>query len=355
MKKLALLVPANIWFCPFVSIYTELLNSWDISYDIIYWDKSGEEVKTDFIYKGKIGSNPIEKLWGYYKFGEFIKSILRKEKYSGIIVFSSQIGVFLSSFLKKYYRNRYIFDFRDLSIEQKKVFFLPFKQLLNNSFANVISSPGFKQWLPSEFDYKISHNFNISEVIKAIDSSDCCSNHNQNPIEVLTIGGIRDFQSNSSVISALSNKSNFYIRFVGKGPASDSLKNYAKSLNTLNIEFCGYYKKEEEPHYISSSSFMNIYYPQTRLHSSALSNRFYNSIIYRRPMIVTRGQIQGEYCEKYNLGVSISNTDNLDQKLYDWIKDTDQVEYNNNCIALLKNFLEDYKIFRDTFFSFCKI
>lgn len=72
-------------------------------------------------------------------------------------------------------------------------------------------------------------------------------------------------------------------------------------------------------------------------------------------MIVTKGQIQGDYCEKYNLGVSISDTDNLDQKLLGWIKETDQVEYNNNCISLLKKFLEDYKIFRDTFFSFCNI
>lgn len=353
MNKVALLVPANIWFCPFVAIYTELLNSWDISYDIIYWDKSGEEEERDFTFKGKVGSNPIAKLRGYYKFGKFIKSILRKEKYSKVIVFSSQIGVFLSSYLKRHYNNRYIFDFRDLSIEQNKVFLMPFKQLLSNSFANVISSPGFKRWLPSGADYIISHNFNPSEVKKAIDSDSYCNN--QFPLEVLTIGGIRDFQSNSSIISALSNKSNFSIRFVGRGPAAESLEKFAKSLNTLNIEFCGYYKKEEEPNYITSATFMNIYYPQTRLHSSSLSNRFYNSIIYRRPMIVTKGQIQGDYCEKYNLGVSISDTDNLDQKLLGWIKETDQVEYNNNCISLLKKFLEDYKIFRDTFFSFCNI
>ena len=49
--KIALLLPANVIFCPYASIYTSLLDSWNIKYDIICWDRIGATDKADFVFR----------------------------------------------------------------------------------------------------------------------------------------------------------------------------------------------------------------------------------------------------------------------------------------------------------------
>jgi hypothetical protein len=65
---------------------------------------------------------------------------------------------------------------------------------------------------------------------------------------------------------------------------------------------------------------MNIFYPRVITHDTALSNRFYNSLIHRKPMIVTKGTIQGDYAERFNVGVAIEDCNNLVENLRNFIK-----------------------------------
>ena len=351
-QRIAILLPANVWFCPFVNIYTQILDEYGINYDIINWDKTGNESSASISYKGDVGNSSLSKLIGYWRFSKFIKKALKHNNYDKVIVFGSQIGIFCSSFLKKHYPSKYIFDFRDLSIEQKRIFKSSFERLLNNSYRNVISSPGFIKCLPSGIDYIISHNFIVSEVRSALGKID--NRGIIQPIDVLTIGGIRDADSNILVIDALGNDERYSLRFVGKGPAAAILEKHAKDKAYKNVSFEGYYKKEDEPDIIKTTQFLNIFYPNKISHITALSNRFYNSIIYRKPMITTKGQIQGDFCEKYNLGIAISDASELNEKLTKWLQDEDFEAYQNRCIALLKSFLNDYGGFKSMVTEFVK-
>lgn len=348
--KVAILLPANVWFCPFVSIYTQILNEYGVKYDIINWDKTGNETSDVISYHGTIGNSSIAKLIGYWKFSKFIKRVLRNNNYDRVIVFSSQIGIFCSHFFNKYFKKKYIFDFRDLSIEQKPIFKNNFLLLLKNSYRNVISSPGFKKCLPQDIDYTISHNFIVSEAKEALNRV----KHKAIPktIDVLTIGGIRDLDSNMPVIDALGNDSRYTLRFIGKGIAAPILKQHAETKGYKNVSFEGYYKKEDEPDIIRTTQFLNIFYPNKISHITALSNRFYNSIIYRKPMITTKGQIQGDYCDKYNLGVAITDASELNEKLAFWLQNEDFDAYQDRCISLLKSFLDDYDKFKEMVIKF---
>ena len=62
--KLGLLLPTNIYFCPYVKIYTDILDENNIQYDIIYPDKRGLKEKAAYRYTRKIDdkSNKIVKL-----------------------------------------------------------------------------------------------------------------------------------------------------------------------------------------------------------------------------------------------------------------------------------------------------
>lgn len=352
--RIGLILPGNIWFSPYAKIYTSILDENSINYDIVSWNRDGQDKKTgyQFEYNQNNDASRCSKLFSYLKYLSFIKQTILNQKFDKLIIFGPQLAILLEPFLIKHYKNKYLFDYRDLSIEQITIFKRRFKNILKNSCGNIISSPGFKKCLPKNFKYYLSHNFDINIVQNNLDSKEPINNIT--PLNILTIGGIRDYDSNAAIIQALSNNRAFQMSFVGRGHCAKPLEDFSKSINTQNIEFKGFYQKEDEPQYIKKSHFLNIYYPKIISHSTALSNRFYNALIYKRPMIVTSNSIQGDYVEKYNLGISINDTENLDEKLKSWMSDMNYEQFCDRCNSLLKSFISDYKEFEDLVKGFIK-
>ncbi len=351
--KIALVLGANVWFSPYVSIYTRFFEKKGVDYDIISWNRDGSN-EGNISYDAPVLSTTsnLKKLQFLLSYILFVIKTIKRNKYDKLVVFTPQIAIPLSFFLMKHYKRNYIFDFRDLSIEQNKTFSLLFKRVLKHSYANVISSPGFKQCLPSEYNYIISHNFNEDEVKRCISTTPPFIRINTQII-ILTIGGIRDYTSNVEVIKALANNSNILLRFIGKGDAAPLLHDFVEKNGIKNVEFEGYYPKEKEKDYILESTFLNIFYPRRLSHDTALSNRFYNSLIYKKPMIVTHGTIQGNYAEKYNVGISLSDCKELNNKIRVWQEHNNYEDYCVRCNLLLKEFLRDYDKFHSMLNSFC--
>ena len=154
---------------------------------------------------------------------------------------------------------------------------------------------------PIEFK-NTKYSLDLSDLLKDTES--------ENGIDILTIGAIRDFSSNIEVTKAIANQDGFTLRFVGRGQGTvEKLQAYCDEVKASNVSFIGGYNKPEEAGYVKTSTFMNIFYPRIITHDTALSNRFYNSLIYRKPMIVTKDTIQGDYAEKYNVGVATTGID----------------------------------------------
>lgn len=351
--KVGIITPANLWNCPYVDIYRRVLDKGNVQYDVITWCRDGndEDGCIQFKFQSPL-TNPFLKFISYFSFAAFLKKTIKENKYDKLIVFTPQVGIFISSFLKKYYKGKYIFDYRDLSIERKWYFKKSFLRLLDNSFANVISSPGFKRCLPQR-DYLLSHNFDANAVKDAIGKRNENKFGAEDKIDVLTIGGIRDYSSNVQVLDALANDTQFTVRFVGKGVASNLLEDYSKRKQILNTSFVGFYRKPEEAEFVRNTTFMNIFYPRVITHDTAVSNRFYNSLIYRKPMIVTKDTTQGDFAEKYNVGVALHNCHNLADELKSFMQQ-DYNAYAERCDKLLLEFLEDQARFEEMVREFTK-
>ncbi len=344
--KIGLILPTNLYFAPYINIYTKILDSKGIQYDIISWDRAGvnENFGVVFKYYSPFGRSKVRKLFDYYKYVRFAINQIKEKKYDKLIIFGSQTGLFMFFFLRKNYAKKILFDYRDLSIEQflKRIFC----KFLNLSSLNVISSPGFKQYLPKGYNYILSHNFQIESIENVLKSAECDQTVSFNEkINIMTIGALRDYEVNSELMEALKNDDRFFLNFIGKGIAETSLRNYASKSFIENVNFHGYYNKSDEEIFVKDADFLNIYYPQIKTHSSALSNRFYIALLYKKPMIVTKNSIQGNYVEKYNLGISIENCDNLKSKIESYIEHFNEKEYLQNSTLLLKSFTTDYYIF----------
>lgn len=351
MGRIALVVPNNLWVCPYISNYSRILDKEGAEYEIISWNRAGKEEKGIQYNKQETTRSLIGVLWSYLKFAGFVKKTLVAGQYERVVVFSPQLAIFMVNFLKKHYRGRYILDYRDLSIEQKPLLGYLFKSALRNSYANVVSSPGFLQYLPKAFEYVVSHNFNLDRV-----SSVSVGNMNQvtgGCVKVLTIGAIRE-DRNIEVIDALGNVDGFELQFVGKGIAAKSLEEYARNKGYKNVSFTGYYEKKEEPRIIEGCALINIVYPLIPSHISALSNRFYNSLIFKRPMVVTKNTIQGDYAEKYGVGLVVDTCDHLGDKILAYLAHLDYTDYCERCERLLDAFVEENHHFENVISGFVR-
>ena len=349
--KVGLILPGTIWYAPYVRIYTRILQENNVGYQIISWNRDGKDAKEGIQYEENIHvNNGSASFSAYRRYIAFIKKVVKVNGFDRLIVFGPQMTCLLSTFLLRKFKGRFLIDYRDLSIEQKPGLRQLFALMTKMSYANVISSPGFVRCLPKR-DYYLSHNFDVEAVTKAIGLRDEIGFGASDNIDVLTIGGIRDFSSNVEVVKALADENGFTVRFVGRGGGATQLAAYCEEHGIKNVSFEGFYQKHEEPDYVKSSTFMNIFYPRVITHDTALSNRFYNSLIYRKPMIVTRDTIQGDYAEKYNVGVALEDCANLKSELKNFMQQ-DYNAYAERCDNLLRKFLNDQAQFENILVNF---
>ncbi len=345
-----LVLPGNIWFAPYVRIYTRILDAEKVKYAIVSWNRDGGDEQEGFQYQERQGGGSAGFV-AYLRYIRFVKRVVRSEAFDRLIVFGPQMTCLLNLFLLKY-KDKFVIDYRDLSIEQRVGFKHVYAFFLRKSFANVISSPGFKRVLPNR-DYLISHNFDSDRVRQLLGKTSESSFNTSNGIDVLTIGGIRDYSSNIEIVKSLANKDGVKCRFVGKGIASDRIESFCRDNSINNVSFHGYYPKSQEPEFIKECTFLNIFYPRVITHDTAMSNRFYNSLLYKRPMIVTRGTTQGEYAEKNGVGLAIDNGDALEERLVEFTQ-KDFQEYSDKCDDLLNSFLKDEDLFVESIKRFVR-
>lgn len=351
--KVAIIIPSVHWNCPYADIYARILESHNVKYDIISFNRKldNEDTKYHFDYGLSNSSNALKKLIANIKYCRFVRRVLKKENYDRIVVFSSQVGIGLLGILRSKYRGRYIFDYRDISIEQHLQFL--FKKLLENSYMNVVSSPGFLRVLPPAFEYEICHNLNITIAEKAI-NEEIKGGWSNGSKHIITIGGIRDYNANISVIDAINGREGYSLSFVGRGESGPKLAEYCKNNNIPNVSFIGFYKKEEEPNYIKKADFINIFYPRIITHDTAVSNRFYNSLIYKKPMITTANTTQGDYAANYKVGIAIESCKDLTERLEDFINTNNFDNYCKRCNKLLEQFIKEQYSFENKVLSFVK-
>ena len=351
--KAAIIILGNSWVCPYVNTYKRAFDKLGYAYDVILWDRDGSDVSAPIRYcSGKANlDNPLVKAASYVAYSRFIKKTVVKNGYDRLVVSGPHLAILLSSFLRKRYKGKYIIDYRDISVEQKPVLSGVYLKTLANSYCNVISSPGFKKYLPAEFEYLISHNFDVDVAVNALES-DCPSFDAALRLNILTIGSIRNYSSNVKLIECLGGNEDYRMAFVGRGEASDALKEYALSHSVTNVEFSGFYKKEDEASIVEKCNFINIFFPNDVEHSTIMSNRFYLALIYKKPVIVTAGSTQAALVKEHGLGVVVDNCANLDVEIKNYLSTFDYIVFCKKCNEMLALFVEDHRLLERSIAAF---
>jgi hypothetical protein len=348
--RVAIICPSNIENAPYIKYYTDVFDSMnEVEYVYITWNrfKLKSKIINNNIYEfDKSSPTNIPNIKKYYHFklySNYVEKVLREGKFDFILVFTLQAALFLSRYLLRNYKYKYIFDIRDYS-PIYPYFRSRIKKTIKFSATTTISSLGFKGWLPGGYSYTLGHNADKTMINKAINKDfKKVVLKNSKSVNILTIGQLRDISSNSRLILSLNNNLNFNLYFVGYGQASNSLKYISKDFN--NVFFKGRYNKKDEAKIVEQFDLINILLPVTPADNTLMSNRFYLSLIHRKPMIVNQESIQAKYVLKYNVGLIIKNNDNIPDKITEYINSFEEALYNLGCSDLLKEIKNDIDIF----------
>lgn len=318
--KIALVCPSNTLYMPYVENYKLIINELGVDYDIINWDRFNIEEESDLVFRdSKVGHK--RGLLDYFKYSKFVLNLIKKKKYDKVIIFGIQLVFLLNKFLKKEYENKFIIDIRDY---HKIIKFFSIKKTIDKSMFTVISSPGFKEWLPKSTKYVINHNTRATGLDETI-----CNVVNKNSIILSYIGAIRDYDVNIQLIKDLSRSDRVRLEYHGEGVINDKLCMYIESNKIKNVKITGRYPREIEDSLYKSSDIINIIIPVTDINSKTLlTNRLYQAVVFGKPILTNLGSYQADVIKKYNLGLVIDNIDNVEEKIVEYFSKFDKQTYN---------------------------
>jgi len=317
-------------------------------FDIIYWNRDGikEYIKANNIfylnYNLRAGDSIYKKIKGYFIFKKYAEKILKRNDYDGIILLQTIAGVLLRRVIKKYYCKKYILDIRDYTMERNWLFYRIEKDVIEHSAMTVISSEGYKKFLPA-FDYILLHNNRELDVnvIKKIRER----NKKRNKLVIAFIGFVNYLEQQKKLINTFKNDERFEIRFIGKN--ADKLKPYCIENKILNVKIEDQFSPENIMSYYSDVDIINnLYGNNTPTLDYALSNKLYFAAELMMPILVCEGTFMEEISLKYGFGYTF-NLDDPDacDKLYIYYQNLDWERFQKNCDLFLNKVNEENKMF----------
>lgn len=341
--KVAIIAFANIRLTPYLKNYTDILDKNKISYEIIYWDRKNEDESLMGIRTHRF-STPMDdmlpkyiKLFYMKKYAYYAIKTIKNEQYSQVIVLTTLLGYLMSNFLISHYQGKYIIDIRDYSYEHITFYYKKIGKILNHSLLNVISSPGFKEFLPNE-ETVICHNMVFTQ------SKYFFENHT-NPLRIAFVGIVRYGNECEKFLKAIANDERIVFTFYGDGEDEDRLKKFCQKNEINNVHFSGkYFPNEKNDIYKNIDIIYNCYGNETAEVKYALSNKYYDSLYYRKPILVNSNTCMEMYAR--GLCFSVDNYNNiLVDNIVEWYDRLDASEVMKLCEKRLETAVSENEKF----------
>lgn len=339
MSRYLFISTAESFQTPYIETYESFFEG---SYDFLFWNRSEAGCNRDranpipFFAKN---NNKFEKLIGYLKFRHFAKKHLIENEYDGVVLLQTQPALMLGSVLIQRFAGRFICDIRDYFFENFSIVTMLESKLFRFSYANLISSPGYKMFLPKEADYCLLHNNHPDLFDEA--SPSCVVNR---PIRIMFIGTIRFFDQCRKLIMRFSKDRRFCLAFYGAG--AFALKDACADLNLDNVEFKDVFSPDDTVELLRSADLIfNLYGNNTPLLDYALSNKLYYAAELGKPILVCPDTYMEDVAMRYNLGfvVDLERKD-ASSSLYDAYSRFDFSLFDKQRIIFLESVNKDNAI-----------
>lgn len=331
--KVAVIGFNNLKYSPYIKTYTDILDKYSVEYDVIIPDRNGlQETSKGNLIKTEWDTNK-NKILNFAVFAKEVRKILIKNKYDFVFVLTTLPAILLSTALSRKYKGRYLVDIRDYTYDKTIIFKYIEAYVLKNAHTRVISSPAFKDFLPNA-EYTLCHNFSCSDVtpVETFDKR-------EDPIKIGYVGSVSYVDECKRLIDLVKNDERFSFSLYGNEVFGTVISDYVANCGIQRIEYLGGYEPSEKKSIIENVDILfNDYGNDSDLVRCALSNKLYDSFVFKKPLITSPNTIMSKLADDYSFDID-DNTKDLNG-LYEWyvnINGFDMVSYMNNCLEQFKN------------------
>lgn len=338
---ISLIFCGDLKYCPYLARYTERLEKQLIPYRVLFWNRGNFTLNLpeNYVYYDSPSDESLgklQKLKDFIGFRKWVVNQLKNSKSDGLILLSTLTGVLLFDKIKKY-NKKYIFDIRDYSYEHIAIFRKIEKNIIKNSYFTAISSKGFQAFLP-EHNYIIAHNFNRNEMIETPKFK-----KRELPLKIVWNGTVRFFDFQKQYIDALKNDDRFQLVYHGSGTDLEKYKEYCFANEIHNVVFTGVYDNRDKYKLLKDAAILNNCYggrdgDQLKY---AISNRFYDGLLYHIPQLVETDGYKAEITAKLGIGVSLKAGSSFADELFTYYENIVADKFDIACTEALADVIKE--------------
>lgn len=335
--KILLLGFAKLKHMPYLNFYLHHLDSGQHSLHLLCWNRDGvtETTPPDIVCHefSQILHDDLPKLCklgSFWKYRRFAMRLLG-EDFDFIVVMHSMPGVLLQRTLRRRYRGRYIFDYRDYTYED----FAPYRRIIHNlvrfSAAAFVSSDGFRAALP-----RLEHIFTCHNIPP--DAPEHRQRHvrrDHGPIRIGFWGYIRHEGLNRLLITRLAGDPRFQLHYYGaESTVSRKLERYAREVPADNVFFHGSYEPGERDRFARDTDLIHNLYSNTEVPSQrrAMSNKYYDGLMFRLPQLCMKGSFMGHQTVCSGVGLACDPSDeDFAEQIWRYYQRLDRADFDRCC------------------------
>lgn len=326
--------------CPFIDKYFMMCERHKIEYEVILWNRTGIEREYPDNYrvyteKSDVNVSKFKKLGAFFRYGKFVNKVIEERKYEKLIMLTTLSAMIAYRLLIRKYQKKFIYDFRDLSYENIGVYRRLVNKLIEKSYFTCISSPGFKDVL-ADTEYVMAHNFRYADIKK----SNLYESSIGKKIVLLHIGITRGEEYNKRLADIFGNDERFEVYIVGSGNDTESFVKYVSQFNNIYVQ--GTYNNEEKSKFIQKADMLLYYYPCDFNCNRALANKYYDGLLYKKPLLGNIGTYSGKRLQERGLGISLDLSDEgFLEKVYNYCCAFDKTVFEEAVQKELNEVLEE--------------
>lgn len=316
----------------------------DSSIKVYAWNREANNVLEDYVvpYTQRIGyGNKFRKVYNIFKFIKNAKKFSDEYEPNYIHAIDFEMLIVANSMLKK---EKIVYEIYDIKFYSNRILDflrekLEFSLIKKCVYAIILASPFFESYYQKKgIETKsIVINNKPSKIIKKDIQNGYMDNYKsllpKDKIVVGFVGTIRYPEVLMNLIDASINIDNVVILMAGGGPSYDDIRNYIldKKLES-KIILTGRFNNADLPSIYEACDYVWAAYPSESLNVKyAISNKFFESIVFGKKMIVSNNTKLGDYVNKSNIGLTINPYD-IDEisTLLKSLKEYDSDGYKNN-------------------------
>lgn len=309
--KILVIAYAPQKIAPYLKKYKKLLERAKIEYDYCTRENTDDVMDTEMennqiVIKYKKRRNPFHKIRGILYWRKTVIALLETGKYEKVICLTCYPAIILCDYLEKHFKNNYVVDIRDYyPFLSYPLIWRKFRKCLENDSMTVISSPGFRRWLPIQDKVYEIHNIDVDEYVNE-ENVLRDENFLKKTICIGYLGVVSYYDMNEKILSSLCNCKDYRVEYHGVYLENKRLQNYCDSMKMENVFFGGKFDVAEKKGIYKSIDIINAVYGNSSLIvTTALPNKLYDAVLYHKPIMVSKGTYLGNLVEQYCLGFAV--------------------------------------------------